>query len=257
MIRMRLLAIGAAMVMAGGSPGWSQAPTSELEALRREVRQLRSVVEAQQAALAELKAALARLETSAKKAQSEEAGKEVTVDIAGQPFKGRPDAPVTIVEFSDFECPFCARFFRDVLPSVERELIAAGRLKYVYRDFPLPVHPYAEEAAYAGICADRQGKFWPMHDRMFSNPRALDPTSLRQHGRDLGLDAGLFESCLRSDEPKAEIERDRRDGMAAGVRGTPAFVIGRTQGTTVTGEIMIGVQSLEVLRNKVEALSHP
>ena len=238
------------------APGLVQAQTvpSELEALRREVQSLRALVNAQQAAIAELKAAMARLEQAA--AQRSEAPREIMVSIDGQPFRGRVDAPVTLVEFSDFECQFCAKFFRDVLPAVERELIATGKVKMVYRDFPLPNHPYAEEAAYAGICADQQHQFWAMHDRMFANQRALDPTSLRGYAKGLGLDTAAFETCMQSDGPKADIERDKRDGVAAGVRGTPAFLIGRTgPGTTVTGELVIGVQSLDAIRAKVEALT--
>lgn len=251
--RVRLFGLCVLLVMAPGLVQ-AQAAPSDLEALRREVQSLRALVNAQQGTIAELKAAMARLEQAV--AQRSDAPREVTVSIDGQPVRGRPDAPVTVVEFSDFECPFCARFARDVFPAVDRELIATGRVKLIYRDFPLPIHPYAEEAAYAGICADQQGKFWAMHDRMFADQRALDPTSLRQHAKDLGLDSAAFETCMQSDGPKADIERDKRDGVAAGVRGTPAFLIGRTgPGTTVTGELVIGVQSLEAIRAKVEALT--
>ena len=96
-----------------------------------------------------------------------------------------------------------------------------------------------------------------MHDTLFANQRALDPTSLRQYAKKLGLDAAVFEACMQSDGPKADIERDRHDGVEAGVRGTPAFVIGRTiPGSTVTGEMVIGIQSFEAVRAKIDAPPH-
>ena len=259
MKRMRRSTLAAVLLgfAALSSPAWAQPAASDLELLRRDIQNLRAVIDEQRAAIAELRTTLRRLEQAVAEAgRRGEAAREVTVTIDRQPVRGRPDAPVTIVEFSDFECPFCARFSQDVFPKVDRELIATGKLRIVYRDFPLPTHPYAEEAAYAAICADQQGKFWPMHDTLFANQRALDPTSLRQYAKELRLDAAAFETCMQSDGPKADIERDRHDGVEAGVRGTPAFVIGRTvPGSTVTGEMVIGVQSFEAIRAKIDSLT--
>lgn len=247
-----------ALLAVGGGPGFVHAAESELEALRRDVRELRTMLEAQQAILNELKSGLARLETTAAQGRrrAPEPAREVTVSVEGQPFKGRPDAPVTVVEFSDFQCPYCGRFFRDVLPAVERELIATGKVKFVYRDYPLPSHAHARRAAYAAGCAGRQGKFWPMHDWLFVHQTELGAAAVKKAGGEVGLDAAAYEACLQAEGPKAEVDRDFRDGQKAGLRGTPSFVIGRTTpDQTVTGQMVMGSQSLESLRAQVDALS--
>lgn len=238
---------------------WGQ-PAPNLEEIRQELAQVLEALEEQRAAIADLRDAVERLEQASRGAQTrrgrQEAPRVVTVSTVDQPFKGRSDAPVTLVEFSDFQCPYCGRFFRDALPAVERDLIASGKVRFVYRHFPLPTHAHARAAAHAAVCAKRQGKFWEMHDWLFANQATLDASALARAGRDLGLDVVAYDACRDSADVKAEVESDVRDGVKAGVRGTPAFVIGRTEpGGTVTGEMAIGVQSSDGLRAKVEALT--
>jgi protein-disulfide isomerase len=246
-----------ALLVLGANPPSAHAAESELEALRRDVRELRMMLEAQQAILHELKRSLNRLEQTGVQATRRvpEPAREVTISVEGRPFKGRPDAPVTAVEFSDYQCPYCGRFFSDVLPAVERELIATGKLKLVYRDYPLPSHAHARGAAYAAGCAAQQGKFWAMHDWLFAHTTELDAAALKKAGVEVGLDGAAYEACLQAEGPKADVDRDVRDGVKAGLRGTPSFVVGRTMpDQTVTGEMVTGVQSLESLRAKVNAL---
>lgn len=139
--------------------------------------------------------------------------------------RGSKDAPVTIIEFSDFECPFCTRFYEQTLPLIEENYIKTGKVKFIYRDFPLSFHKNAQKAAEAAECADEQGKFWEMHDKIFENQNALDVTSLKQYAKDLGLDTTKFDSCLDSGKYADEVQRDFTDGQSYGVSGTPTFFI--------------------------------
>lgn len=141
---------------------------------------------------------------------------------------GRADAKLTIVEFSDFECPFCGRFTRDTFPQLKAEYIDTGKVKYAFRNFPLArMHPRAMKAAEAGECAHLQGKFWPLHDRLFANQQALAESDLVAHAQALGVDMARFKPCLAG-ETVAKIRQDLDEGARGGITGTPGFFIGTT-----------------------------
>ena len=146
------------------------------------------------------------------------------------PVLGDKNAELTIVEFSDYQCPFCARFREQTLDQLKKEYIDTGKVRFVYRDFPLSsIHPYAQKAAEASECADEQGKFWEYHDKLFENQQALDVASLKNYAAGLKLDAGKFAECLDSGRYADETAKDLADGSRAGVTGTPAFIIGSRQ----------------------------
>ncbi|HEY7724179.1 MAG TPA: thioredoxin domain-containing protein [Anaeromyxobacteraceae bacterium] len=138
------------------------------------------------------------------------------------PAKGEAKAPVTIVEFSDFECPYCSRA-EEVVRQVMKEY--AGKVRVVYRDFPLPFHPNAQKAAEAAHCAGDQGKYWEMHEKLFASQQALGVPDLKGHAKGLGLDAGKFDKCLDSGDKAKLVESNKRAGADAGVTGTPAFFV--------------------------------
>ena len=180
----------------------------------------------------------------------------VRTSVADAPSLGRADAPVTLVEFSDFQCPFCGRFFATTLPALKKDYIDTGKLRYVFRDFPLDqLHPNARTAAAAAHCAGEQGKYWEMHDALFQYQAALAPAQLAERARALGLDSSRFDQCLTSGRHTASIERGLADGAAAGVQGTPGFVVGKTQpGDTIQGTPIRGAQPLETFRRIIEQL---
>lgn len=148
----------------------------------------------------------------------------VTVAAVG-PAKGPESAPITIVEFSDFQCPYCAR----LAPTVEQVLANYGdKVRLVFRQFPLNFHPFAQKAAEASLCANEQGKFWELHDAMFQNQQALAVDALKAKATELGLNAEQFNSCVDTGKYAQQVATDLQDGSQAGVSGTPAlFVNGR------------------------------
>ena len=136
-------------------------------------------------------------------------------------YLGSENASVVIVEFSDFQCPFCAKA-RNVIKRIASE--RANEVVIYYKHFPLPFHENAFLAAVASECAGERGKFWEYHDKLFENQQALDPSSLIEYAEELGIGEG-FEQCLTSEEKKKLVERDLSEGTAIGVKGTPSFVI--------------------------------
>ena len=159
--------------------------------------------------------------------------------------KGDADAPVTIVEFSDYECPFCGKFYTQTYPQLVQKYIDTGKVKLVFRDFPLSFHPNAQKAAEAAECAGEQGKYYEMHDKIFDNQQALSVTGYKQWASEIGLDTAKFNSCLDSGQMASEVQKDFQDGQAAGVRGTPAFL--------VNGKLISGAQPFQVFEQVIEA----
>ncbi len=142
---------------------------------------------------------------------------------AKSPVKGPADAPITIVEFSDYQCPFCARSE----PLVKEALDAyPTQARFVYKHFPLTaIHPQALPAALAATAAQKQGKFWEMHEKLFANQRALAPEQLREYARVLGLDLARFDADMQSEEVKAMVQEDIQLAQRVGVRGTPTIFV--------------------------------
>jgi protein-disulfide isomerase len=139
---------------------------------------------------------------------------------------GDRKAPVVVVEFSDYECPFCRMFAAETLPRLKSEYIDTGRVALVFRDQPLDVHPQAFAAATAGQCAAQQGKLWSMNERLLRDPMALSAEDLARNAREIGLDAAAFDRCLQHPATAARIRRDLEEAAALGVRSAPMFVIG-------------------------------
>ena len=152
------------------------------------------------------------------------------LSVDGAPFKGDKNAKVTLVDFTDYQCPFCARHVRETWPQIEKDYISTGKVKYVVRDFPIEsIHPHAFKAAEATHCAGEQGKYWEIHDRLFADQKALALKDLPPHAQTLGLDVPKFQQCLESGRHAAKVRKDLADGQKAGVTGTPSFFLGLTE----------------------------
>jgi protein-disulfide isomerase len=165
---------------------------------------------------------------------------KVDVALGDLPVLGAEDAKVTVVEFSDLQCPFCKQFVDTTYPQLYEEYIKTNKIKFAFRHYPLTsIHPNAQKAGEAAECANEQNKFWEYHDLLFQNQDAWSPqaaaaatTSFVEYAGELGLDTTTFQSCLDTDKYKAKVEQDTAEGTQAGVDGTPAFFI---NGTRITG----------------------
>lgn len=166
----------------------------------------------------------------------------VDVDVAGRPSLGPDDAVVTVVEFADYQCPFCSRYARETYPALMDRF--GDRIRYVVRNFPLVGrHPHASKAAEAAECAADQDEFWTYRDHLFRNQASLDVESLARFAVELGLDPSAFQDCLDSGRKAEIVSRDVDDGRRYGVRGTPTFF--------VNGRILIGAHSLRTFEERI------
>ena len=216
-------------------------------------QQLDELKEGQQRVLQELDAIKRLLQE--KPASS--APKVTTVNVHGEPFRGDKGAKVAIMEFSDFECSYCAKYAHEVYPIVETDYIKTGKVKYFFRDLPAPEHSNAMAAAQAARCAGDQGKFWQMHDLLFAAQGALARSNLVTYAQELGLEAKAFDECLSNGLYAGNIRLSVAGAKVLGVYGTPAFVLG-----TITDDgdilhvtkVLVGGESDAALRSAVDEL---
>lgn len=165
----------------------------------------------------------------------------IEVGTGGRPMLGPPTAPIMIIEFSDYECPFCKR----AEPAMEQVLNTyKDKIKFVYRHYPLPFHQHARPASEAALCANAQGKYWEYHKKVFASASLTEDT-LKQIGKDVGLDAAKFDTCLKNHEMAKEIDKDLEDGQSVGVNGTPAFFI--------NGRMLSGAQPFEKFKEIIDS----
>ena len=165
----------------------------------------------------------------------------VKVAADGRPAKGPDTAPVTIIEFSDYQCPFCKRAEQSVEQVVK---VYGDKIKLVYRDYPLPMHPNARPASEAAACANAQGKFWEYHKKLFDNQTALEADKLKAYAKELGMDSAKFDKCFDGKEFKAKIDQDIEAASKVGVTGTPAFFI--------NGRMLSGAQPFEKFKEVID-----
>jgi protein-disulfide isomerase len=239
-------------VSLGAAAAFAQSP-DELTALRREIEALKETQLAIQKELQEIKSLLRGMQGSAPLPS-----REIVVETAGAPLKGRADARLTVVEFSDYQCPFCGRYVRDTLTHIDQDYVTTGKVKYVFRDFPLEsIHKQAFKAHEAAYCAGEQGQYWPMHDRLFANQEALVVSALVAHAAALELDADRFRQCLDSDRHAATIRKNLAEAQAAGVTATPTFLIGLTEpenGTVKVLKVVRGAQPYARFKEIIDSL---
>ena len=251
---MRRMLLPALIIFALASAAWAQAPqdtSRDLTAIKADLERIKADLQTVQSQLGQILRLLSQRPALGGVATT----RPVRASVADAPMLGRADAPVTLVEFSDYQCPFCQRFFATTLPTLKKDYIDAGKVRYVFRDFPLEMHPHARKAAEAAHCAGEQGKYWEMHDMLFQHQAALAPPQLAEHARTVGVDEPKFAECLSSGRYATRVERGLTDGAAAGVQGTPGFVVGRTQtGDIVEGTPIRGALPLETFRRIIDQI---
>ncbi len=213
-----------ALILLVATPAWAQpAPPDDL---KKEIEALSVAVKAMQRDLQEIKALL-QARPQAPPAPSAAPAENVVLDLRDNPARGERTATLTLVEFSDYQCPFCSRHVRDTAAQIEKDYVATGKVRHVFLDYPLEsLHPLAFKASEVAFCAGEQGKYWEMHDRLFANQRTLEPWA--PHAEAVGLDAAKFDACLKSDRPAADVRRDMAEAQKVGVSGTPSFFLAYT-----------------------------
>lgn len=181
----------------------------------------------------------------------------VSVSLDDDPQIGDKNAKVVMIEFSDFQCPFCRRFYTQTLPDLENEYITTGKVLFVYRDFPLDsIHPGARPSAVAAECADEQGKWREYHNKIFDEQNTqgqgtvqFSNDDLKRWATEIGLNTASFNSCLDSNKYDSEVSKDFQDGSSAGVGGTPTFYIGNPQRGYVE---LVGAQPYSVIKQAID-----
>jgi protein-disulfide isomerase len=235
-------ALPLALLLPLGAPGATkdQGITREqADEILKELRQIRQLLEKQQA--------------QAPQAQGEQVVK-AKVNLAGFAMLGSKEAPLTIVEFTDYQCPFCQRFHTTSFAELKKNYIDTGKVRFYSRDMPLDFHPDAMRAAEAGRCAGEQGQFWQLRDVMGANPNKLDMGSLVADATDLKMDVKAFRTCVESEKYKNAVQTDVMEAMKIGANGTPTFVVGKSTPDGVDGELVVGAQPYPMFDQKLQEL---
>lgn len=230
----------------------------DMDTLKAEIQALKEGQKAIQRDLAAIRALLQQRPQAQARAQPEPF-RPTTMSLAGAPVLGEQAAQVTLIEFTDYQCPFCRRHNLQTKPQLLRHYVHTGKLKYVMREFPLEaIHPQAFRAAEAALCAGDQGKYWDMSTRFFKDPRNLRPDDLVDHADGLGLDMAAFSDCFDKATYADQVRNDLKSGAAAGVRGTPSFLIGLTDPEDPTKvkatKMLRGAQSYAAFQQAIDEL---
>ena len=205
--------------------------------------------------LREIKELLAKPQQAMPAAPTAQARPEsLTIKGGGIYVLGKSDAPLTLVEFTDYECPFCKRFYETTFQTLKKNYIETGKLKFISRNMPLPMHPHALKAAQASTCAGDQGKFWEMKDLLFRNQNRLEVEALTGYANDISLNADSFKTCMADDARLKAISDEASYINSLGVNGTPSFVLGKSVGDSVEGRKIVGAQPLEVFEGAINEL---
>lgn len=208
-----VVAVGLALFTAGC------ASRSDVEALKKEVEALKAA-----------QAQLAKQVGGGRPQQAPQPARALptSIDLGGVPFKGSATSTVALVEYSDYECPFCIRHYQQVMPQIQQAYIDTNKIRYMFRDFPIDeLHPQSIRGHVAAHCANEQGKFWPMHDRLFSKAGTHTPEELAKRASEVGLNASAFAGCVAADKYSVSIRQSTATAISMGASGTPFFIVGK------------------------------
>lgn len=248
------------LAIAGGglSAQSPQQSGAEIAALRKEIEELKATLQIILKDVQETKAILQRVTQPQQGPRPVTDVADVTLSVANAPARGSRSATVVLVEFSDYQCPFCARHVAQTWPQLSKEYIDTGRVQFFFVNFPIAeLHPQAFKAHEAAACADQQGKYWEMHDQIFTNQRRLAPADLAQYATAIGLDMSKFQPCLDTGQTAEFIRSDLSRAQQLGFNGTPTFLVGTIEpnGTTVKGlKVITGAQPFAVFKQTLDEM---
>ncbi len=209
------------LLVVGASSASAQS-ADDFKALRKDVDELKQAQKS-------LQQQLDRIMNLISGKQGAQPVENIVLNLDGLPSIGNKEAKVTLVEFTDYQCPYCARYASQTFPQILADYIKSGKVRYIVRDFPLDsIHPAAEKASEAAHCAGEQGKYWEMRQRLFDNQRALGPKDLSAYAQALSLDGVKFAQCLDGGKYSALVRKNAAEGQSVGVEGTPTFFLGMT-----------------------------
>jgi protein-disulfide isomerase len=199
---------------------------SKTDQLKDEIQELKKGQDQIQKDLEEIKKLL---QQGNRAAPAKPAFKPTDMKLGDAPTKGESTAPVTLVEFSDYHCPYCKRHAETVMRQLQENYIDTGKLRFVMRENPIPtLHPRAHAASVAVLCGGDQGDYWGMHDALFGDQKAKTDEAFKALAESIGLDAAAFDTCLGSGKFDEQIKADQAEGQKLGISGTPSFVMGLT-----------------------------
>ena len=204
--------------------------------------------------LRELRAQVQKTQPAPAPAPVPEVPRIVTVPLGDSPSLGRADAPVALVEFTDFQCPYCKRAHDDMLAAFTQKFVNTGQVRLVSRNYPLAFHANAEPAAHAALCANAQQKFWAMRELLFTDTAALNATNFLKAAVELNLDTNAFSACLAAKTFAGQLVRDKTDAETAGINATPTFVLGRVTDGKVTGPVLVGARPMSYFETEIPKL---
>jgi len=167
---------------------------------------------------------------------------------------GKDDAPLVLVEYTDYQCPFCQQFHNTSYAQIKTNYIDTGKVKFVSRDFPLGFHENAMRGAIAARCAAEQGKYWELRHTMIVNASQLQPDKIEGYAANVSMDVNKFKTCVAADKFKASIDKDIAEGTAAGINGTPSFVLGRVKDGKLQGVRMVGAMPYAQFDAKIKEM---
>jgi len=199
----------------------------------------------------------ARPESTAPAAQAAEPAVAAKLKLEGGYSLGAKDAPVTMVEYTDYQCPFCRQFHQATFAEIRKKYIDTGKVRFVSRDLPLDFHNNAFKAAEAARCAGEQNQYWRMRDVLVANATKLAPDDILGYAQDIYLDMTAFRACASSGRFKQAIEKDAAEAGRLNISGTPSFVIGKTTAEGVDGTVVVGAQPLAVFEARFKELESP
>ena len=248
---MMLLSLCFGLSQFGYAQAQSQAkdqPQSDLSALRTDIRALQAEQQQIISRLDELKQLL--------QPNGPPPAPVTSLGVRGEAFRGDSGARVAIIEYADFECPYCGEYEQKSFPQILSDYINTGKVKYFYRDLPLSMHARALPAARAARCAGEQGKYWEMHDSLFAKQNALSAPALLDRAQTLGLDTAKFTECQSSEKYTADIQKSVSEAQKMGIDGTPTFFLGVVEpsGDVAIEKRLQGAAPFDVFKTEIDAL---